>query len=305
MIEVVELTKYYDHFLAVDHISFTIPHGRVVGFLGPNGAGKSTTLRMLAGILSPSSGSIRIDGINLQEDPLHAKQKMGFMPEQPALYKEMRVEEYLSFVGVLKGLNRLHTKQSVEKAILKAGLTGMERRRMGAISKGYRQRVALAQALIGDPPILLLDEPTAGLDPMQMVEIRKLIQNLKGDHTLFLSTHILSEVTLSCDEVLIIQQGRLVAHQSMAQLGRLEGHGAYLFVFESLPLHLAGIFAQRSGVLEVEEMPLENSLKVKILNQEILQHLLKICVEKNLRLCELRPERDSLEDIFLKVSIQS
>ena len=218
MIEVEQLTKRYGAVEAVRGISFEVEKGAVVGFLGPNGAGKSTTLRILSGFLGATSGTVRIDGHDIAAERLEAVGKIGYMPETSPLYPEMRVGEYLRFRAELKGVRRKARASEVTRALEEASVADMADRAIGHLSRGYRQRVGLADALLGSPPLLILDEPTAGLDPNQIGEVRDLIRRLASQHTILLSTHILPEVEATCDRALVIHQGVLVATGSIEQL---------------------------------------------------------------------------------------
>ena len=215
MIVVENLVKYYGEYQAVRGVSFEVPKGRVVGFLGPNGAGKSTTMRCLAGFLTASSGSARIAGYDVFSDPIRARRQIGYMPESCPLYPEMRVTEYLKFRAGLKGLGWGERRKRMDYVLEKCWLKDVKRQLVGTLSKGYRQRVGLADALLADPPVLILDEPTAGLDPTQIRETRKLIRELGQEHTMLLSTHILSEVEMAADTVIIIYQGQVVENGSL------------------------------------------------------------------------------------------
>ena len=216
MIVVEHLTKYYGEYPAVRDVSFQVEKGQVVGFLGPNGAGKSTTMRVLAGFLTATSGKASIDGKDVFWDPIEARRRIGYMPESCPLYADMRVNEYLWFRGGLKGLSRADRKKRIGYVLDRCWLTDVNRQLIGTLSKGYRQRVGLADALLADPPVLILDEPTAGLDPAQIRETRKLMRELGRQHTMLLSTHILSEVEMTCDSVIIIYQGRVVEDGALA-----------------------------------------------------------------------------------------
>jgi ABC-2 type transport system ATP-binding protein len=209
VIEVQGLTRRYGNRLAVHDVSFRVERGQIAGFLGPNGAGKTTTLRMLTGYLAPTTGEVRIDGIDAVASSMQARARLGYMPEGVPLYREMRVVEYLRHRGALKNVERVH--EAVDRSLELAGVTDAQSRIIGQLSKGYRQRVGLAEALIADPPILILDEPTAGLDPNQVRQFRELIRSFAGDKTVLLSTHILSEVEAVCDRVIIIREGEKVA----------------------------------------------------------------------------------------------
>jgi ABC-2 type transport system ATP-binding protein len=216
VIHVSKLTKYYGDYPAVRDVSFDVPKGQVVGFLGPNGAGKSTTMRILAGYLTATSGRATIDGLDVFWNPVEVRRRIGYMPESCPLYSEMRVTEYLTFRGGIKGLHGSACRRRVELVLDRCWLTDVRRQLIGTLSKGYRQRVGLADALLHNPPVLILDEPTAGLDPAQIIETRKLIRDLGQEHTILLSTHILAEVEVTCDQAIIIHRGRVAA------AGRLE-----------------------------------------------------------------------------------
>jgi ABC-2 type transport system ATP-binding protein len=234
MIEVERLTKYYGEYPAVRGVSFAVPRGRVVGFLGPNGAGKSTTLRILAGYLTASSGRATVDGRDVFWDPLGARRRIGYMPENCPLYPDMRVDEYLWFRGGLKGLGRSARKQRLGYVVDRCKLADARKQLIGTLSKGYRQRVGLADALLADPPVLILDEPTAGLDPTQIRETRKLLRELGEEHTMLLSTHILSEVEMTCDSVIVIHQGQVVEDGSLAAVRKRHGNQSLEDIFVRL-----------------------------------------------------------------------
>ena len=218
MIEVSHLTKKYGSHLAVDDISFSVEDGKIYGLLGPNGAGKSTIMNILTGYLSATSGQVTVAGHPLPEEADAAKACVGYLPEQPPLYPEMTVQEYLDFVAELKGVKKAERKEQVQKAARRTGLEKVLPRLIRSLSKGYRQRVGIAQALLGNPKLIILDEPTVGLDPAQVIEIRKLIQELGRAHTVILSSHILSEVQTVCQEVLILSKGKLVASGTLQEL---------------------------------------------------------------------------------------
>lgn len=223
MIEVQHLTKRYRDRVAVEDLTFSVEEGEILGFLGPNGAGKSTTMKMLTGFLPPSAGTARVAGFDVFEQPLEVKRRIGYLPETPPLYPEMTVRGYLDFVASLKGLTGRGRKAEVERV---AGLTSVGHvldRVIQNLSKGYKQRVGISQALLGSPPVLILDEPTEGLDPAQRAEVRALIKGLARKHTVILSTHILPEVTMTCEKVLIINQGKIVAYDEIRKLASLHG----------------------------------------------------------------------------------
>ena len=221
MIEVKNLVKRYGDHLAVDDLSFTIEEGKIYGFLGPNGAGKSTTMNMITGYIASTSGDIFIDGHNILEEPEQAKKCIGYLPEQPPVYGDMTVEEYLKFVSELKKIPKERRMSDISEVMELVKITDMSHRLIKNLSKGYRQRVGLAQAILGYPEVIILDEPTVGLDPKQIIEIRDLIKSLKEKHTVILSSHILSEVSAVCDYILIISHGKLVASDTPDNLSQL------------------------------------------------------------------------------------
>src|SRR2546430_1468298 len=234
MIRVQEITKKYARNLAVDHISFEVQKGEIVGFLGPNGAGKTTSIRMLTCFVPPTSGTATVAGFDVLEQPLEVKERIGYLPEMPPLYPEMGTAEYLSFVGKLKGLSGAELSKRIDYVCERCAIADVKKKLLGRLSKGYRQRVGLAQAILHNPDVLILDEPTSGLDPHQIMETRDLIRGLAGDHTIILSTHILPEVEHSCDHVIIIARGKLVATDTVANLtSRL--HGSEVVALEVIP----------------------------------------------------------------------
>src|SRR5579863_3092903 len=241
MISVKALTKRYVGVVAVDQISFEVAKGQIVGFLGPNGAGKTTTMRMLTCFLPPSAGTATVAGYDVLEQPLEVKKRIGYLPETPPIYPEMETQDYLRFVGNLKGLSGAELQKRVDYVCGRCAIADVKKKLLGKLSKGYRQRVGLAQAIIHNPDVLILDEPTAGLDPKQINETRDLIKDLAGEHTIILSTHILPEVEQTCERVVIINKGKLVATDSVKNL-QARARGA-----ESVILEIAG----RTGQLEV------------------------------------------------------
>jgi ABC-2 type transport system ATP-binding protein len=223
MIEVKNLTKRYRERLAVDNLSFTVEAGEILGFLGPNGAGKSTTMKILTGFLPPTEGTAKIDGFDVFEQPLEVKKRIGYLPETPPVYPEMTVKGYLHFVGRLKGLGGAKLKDEIERVAKATGVTPELPRLIGALSKGYQHRVGLAQAMLGSPPLMILDEPTEGLDPKQRADVLELIKSLAGKQTIVLSTHILSEVEAIAQKVLIINNGKIAAHDTLANVAGSAG----------------------------------------------------------------------------------
>lgn len=256
MIKVEHLTKYYGDFLAVDDLSFTIEEGHVYGFLGPNGAGKSTTMNILTGCLSATSGRVEIGGHDIFEEPGEAKHLIGYLPEQPPLYLSETPEEYLRFVGEAKGLRGGELTAQIEAVMEQVKIESVRHRRISALSKGYRQRVGIAQALLGDPKVIILDEPTVGLDPIQIIEIRDLIRQLGQEHTVIFSSHILSEVQAICDKILIIAHGKLVAFDDADNLEQsLTGSAELRFTTDAAPDRVREILG---GVDVLGEIRLES-----------------------------------------------
>ena len=251
MIEAEHLVKRYGPKLAVDDVSFSIPKGKIAGFVGPNGAGKTTTLRIVAGFLGMTSGRVTLAGHDVEGDPLRAKRALGYMPETVPLYPEMRVGEYLAFRADLKGVARKERASAIERAARKAGVHDVLGQRIGTLSKGYRQRTGLADALVADPPILVLDEPTAGLDPNQIKEVRELVRALGDGHTVLLSTHILSEVEATCDAILVLAGGKLVAQGTQEEIARKRRSFSVDFTVRGDPEQAAAILAAREGVARV------------------------------------------------------
>jgi ABC-2 type transport system ATP-binding protein len=223
MIEVQNLTKRYRDRSAIDGLTFSVKEGEILGFLGPNGAGKSTTMKILTGFLPPSEGTAKVAGFDVFEQPLEVKRRIGYLPEAPPLYPEMTVRGYLKFVATIKQVPRRGLRAEVDRVAELTGVTDVMDRVIQNLSKGYKQRVGIAQALLGSPPVLILDEPTEGLDPSQRADVRTLIKSLAGKHTLILSTHILPEVTMTCEKVLIINQGKMVAYDEIKNLASVHG----------------------------------------------------------------------------------
>jgi ABC-2 type transport system ATP-binding protein len=312
MITVNGLTKRYAHTTAVDHISFEVKKGQIVGFLGPNGAGKTTTMRMLTCFLTPTGGTATVAGFDIIEQPLEVKRRIGYLPETPPVYLEMRIAEYLSFVGQLKGLSGSDLRSRVDYVCERCAVADVRNKIIGKLSKGYRQRVGLAQAIIHNPDVLILDEPTAGLDPKQINETRDLIKSLAGDHTIILSTHILPEVSQTCEQVIIINKGKIVATDSVSNLQQRARSG------ESVIVEVAGRngnldsatvqrkLEQITGVSRV--LPKADGQKRIIFEVEATKDLgvrgnvARAVVESGWDLNELRPAALSLEEIFLQLT---
>src|SRR5579862_6845276 len=312
MITVKELTKRYARTTAVDHVSFDVQKGQIVGFLGPNGAGKTTTMRMLTCFLPPTSGSATVAGFDVLEQPLEVKKRIGYLPETPPLYPEMETSEYLKFVGKLKGLSGADLNTRVDYVCDRCAVSDVKTKLLGKLSKGYRQRVGLAQAIIHNPDVLILDEPTAGLDPKQINETRDLIKSLAGDHTIVLSTHILPEVSQTCEQVIIINRGKIVATDSVSNLQNRARSGESVLVEvagRNGTLDLATVrrrLEQVAGVIRVS--PKADGQKRAIFEVEsnkdrsIRGDLARAVVESGWDLNELRTAALSLEEIFLQLT---
>ena len=307
MIEVSHLTKRYGSHLALDDLSFTIPEGQIYGLLGPNGAGKSTTMNILTGCLAATSGQVRIDGVDIFEDPMAAKKHLGYLPELPPLYMDRTPEEYLRFVARAKGVGDVPGE--LERVMALTQITDVKDRLIRNLSKGYRQRVGIAQAILGDPDIIILDEPTVGLDPRQITEIRELIQKLGENKTVILSSHILSEVQAVCDSILILSRGKLAACDTPDNLERLLTGGTALELeADTQPERLEKILGNLPGVtgLTVGETAGKHAWARLETGKENLETLSKavffrLCEEK-LPLLRLTPAKASLEDIFLELT---
>ncbi len=312
MIKVEGLTKRYARTVAVDNISFEVEKGQIVGFLGPNGAGKTTTMRVLTCFLPPSAGKANVAGFDVMEQPMEVKKRIGYLPETPPLYPEMEVVEYLNFVGKLKGIASNEIRHRVDEVMRRCAVYDMRNRLISKLSKGYRQRVGLAQAIIHNPDVLILDEPTSGLDPKQIIETRELIRSLAGDHTIILSTHILSEVEQSCERVIIISKGKLVAIDSVDNLtNRLRGSEAVALELECANGRPSASEVQQrleqvSGVSRVLMKETRNgnlAFEVESLQgRHIRADLARTVVNSGWSLSELRPVGLSLEDIFLQLT---
>ena len=307
MIELNKVTKKYGSRFAVQDLSFSIQKGEVVGFLGPNGAGKTTTMKMITGYMAPTEGEIKVAGEDISENPLKIKKKIGYLPEVPPLYGDMYVEDYLYYVACLKAYPKEKTKQRVHFIIDKLGLMPVRSRLIQHISKGFRQRVGLAQALVADPEILILDEPTVGLDPHQVLEMRNLISQLKGDYTLVLSTHILSEVQATCDRVIIIKEGQLAMEESLSSLREKQSQSRRrLSVRVKKSSNL--LIKELKDMEGIETVNVENNtLSLLALSQapsDLNERVAKKVVEKGAGLLELK-ESFSLEDVFIQLTSDS
>jgi ABC-2 type transport system ATP-binding protein len=307
MIEVENLTKRYGPTMAVADVSFTVQKGEILGFLGPNGAGKTTTMRVITGFLPPTDGKVRVAGYDVVDEPLEAKRRTGYLPEAPPVYPDMRVDEYLAFVARIKGLARREIKPRLDEVTEKCAIGDVRRRQIGKLSRGYRQRVGLAQALIHNPEVLVLDEPTAGLDPKQIIETRQLIKALAGQHTVVLSTHILPEAAKTCQRVVVINEGKVVAVGAPEELTRrLLGYGTVLLTVEGPAAEVLDRLQRVGGVNWVE--PRESSdqhVTYEIHSEkgkDVRPELARAVVESRWKLLELKSSGLSLEDIFLRLT---
>ena len=308
MIEVEHLTKRYGPVTAVQDVTFQVHKGEILGFLGPNGAGKTTTMRVLTGYMPATEGRVAVAGHDVFEHPIEAKRRTGYLPETPPLYPDMTVREYLQFVAKIKGVPAGDRKARVENVMARTWVADMAGRACGKLSKGYRQRVGLAQALIHNPDVLILDEPTAGLDPKQIIETRRLIKELAGDHTIILSTHILPEVSQTCDRVVIINKGRVVAVDTPDNLTRrLRGSETMFVQVDPADAGKAAeVLARVPGVVRVAPADgAEAAFEVESESgRDVRRDLAKAVVMGGHHLLELRPMRVSLEEIFLSLTTE-
>jgi ABC-2 type transport system ATP-binding protein len=308
-IDVAQLTKRYDAVTALSDVSFSVQAGEIMGFLGPNGAGKTTTLRILTGMLAPTDGSVRVDGIDVTRDPVAVRRRLGYLPEHVALYPELRVREYLGYRAAIKGVPGRERRAGVDHAMERCRITDVQRKLIGRLSKGYRQRVALADALVGNPKILILDEPTVGLDPHQIRQTRELITEFGRDATILLSTHILPEVEMLCHRVAIINRGRIIAVDSPAKLrqrlrgtsilrAELRGQAAAIEAgLGRLPgVERVGIRGERDGytTFEIETQP----------DADAREAIFQLAVANGWAMRELSAHGASLEDVFIQLTTQ-
>jgi len=306
VIEAIGLVKQYGDHVAVDHLNFKVEKGQILGFLGPNGAGKSTTMNMLTGYISATEGTILVNGYDMLEEPELAKKSIGYLPEQPPVYPDMTVTEYLKFVTELKKVPRKDRENEVERVIGVTQLQPMRNRLIQHLSKGYRQRVGIAQALVGNPEVIILDEPTVGLDPKQIIEIRDLMKGLAREHTVLLSSHIMQEINAVCDHIMIISHGKLVLSGTPEELQQQANRG------ENIELEALGekarvleIVSSVAGVSETEEAECENengvALRIKS-TEDIREALFRAFAKENLPLVKLVRNTKTLEDIFLEAT---
>ncbi|HAG12239.1 MAG TPA: ABC transporter [Ruminococcus sp.] len=307
MVEIKNLTKFYGSHPAVQDISFTVGDHEVLGFLGPNGAGKSTTMNMITGCLPSTSGTVLVDGHDIAKEPLEVKKLIGYLPELPPVYPEMRVQDYLMFVAGLKRVPRNERKKQVDRAMERLRITDVNKRIIGNLSKGYRQRVGFAQALLGSPKFLILDEPTVGLDPRQVMDVRKLIQELAQDHTIIFSTHILAEVTAVCERVVIINKGQIRAVDTIKNLeNSVDGKHTLRMKVEGDMTKVTGIINSIEGVLGIDEVEFDsvgiNAFTVAVKSDEVRKPLVAALVEQDCMVLEITSRTSSLEDVFVSLT---
>lgn len=308
MIQVENLTKYYGTKQALDKISFTVEKGVVLGFLGPNGAGKSTTMKIITGFLSPTEGSVLVDGFDIVNESLEVRKRIGYLPEHPPLYLDMSVKNYLDFAGRIRGISGKKIRDAILNVVEKTGLQKYYKAQCKALSKGYRQRVGIAQALIHEPELLILDEPTIGLDPIQIVEIRELIKTFGGEHTVILSTHILPEVEMTCEKIIIINDGTVVTEGSVEQLRDRLPHNNQLALIvqgnnETFPAKLSEI----EGVDNVETMlDISGKTTYKISTGDadsVSPEVARTAVGAKLEIIELKNMSPTLEEVFINITM--
>ena len=306
MIEVENLTKFYGPTPAIQDVSFTVEKGEILGFLGPNAAGKTTTMRILTCFTPPTSGRARIAGLDVQKEPLKVRRKIGYLPETVPLYTELVVNDYLSFVSQVKDVPARDRKRKIDEVVEQCGLKEVRGRLIGRLSKGFRQRVGIAQALLSDPEVLILDEPTVGLDPKQIIEIRNLIRGLAGSRTIILSTHILPEVGMTCQRVVIIHKGRVVAVDTPANLTTQLQHSLQVHLVAKGPADVIGTRLKAvTGVITVRSEAPINGTSTFVVDSEkgrdVRAELAAVVVEGGYGLLELRPVTLSLEDVFIEL----
>src|SRR5688500_14376487 len=309
MIEVQHLTKRYGPVTAVDDVSFKAERGEILGFLGPNGAGKTTTMRILTGYMPPTDGKAIVAGYDVLEQPIDAKRRTGYLPETPPLYPDMTVRDYLDFCARIKGVPRAGRKARIDTVMGRTRIADMASRHCAKLSKGYRQRVGLAQALLHNPDVLILDEPTAGLDPKQIIETRQLIKELGGDHTVILSTHILPEVSQTCNRVVIINKGRVVAVDSPENLtSRLRGSETMYVQIDAFGADAREALQAVAGVTSVSVNQVKDNIAgyevASESGRDVRRELAAAVVTRGWGLLELRPMRMSLEEIFLHLTTE-
>lgn len=307
MIEVEQLSKIYGNTAVIKNVSFSVESGEILGFLGPNGAGKTTTMRILSGYLPASSGTARIDGVEVHENSMAVRRKIGYLPESPPLYPDMTIEGFLKFVAEIKGVPRVKRQARVNYALEKCNLLDRRSMVIRKLSKGFRQRVGIAQAIVHDPPVIILDEPTVGLDPKQIIDVRNLIKSLRGDHTVILSTHILPEVSMTCTKVAIIDRGEIVATGSPETLiQQLVGNVNYEIEVTGTISEVQAALQHIPQLQSIEHRGDEfNRIKVRVIantDDDIGRDLTTALVAQNLGVYSIQRRSASLEDVFLQLT---
>lgn len=303
MIKVSHLTKLYGPRAAIHDLSFEVQKGEIIGFLGPNGAGKSTTMKILTGFMPATEGTANVAGFDVFENPIEVKQNVGYLPETPPVYTDMKVYDYLEFAARLHQVPSSTLRASVDLALQKTALGDVRNRLIGNLSKGFRQRVGLAQSLVHNPKVLILDEPTVGLDPKQIIEIRELIKSLAGDHTVILSSHILPEVTATCQRIIVINKGKIVAEDTIEGLiGRTTKGLLYSLLVKTPSPEGISALQQIRGVSKVKTKGSEIHIEIQSGTSEIRDQIVEIAVQKKMGVLEFSSEKVSLEDIFLQLT---
>jgi ABC-2 type transport system ATP-binding protein len=303
MIQVSHLTKFYGPRAAINDLNFEVKKGEIVGFLGPNGAGKSTTMKILTGFMPASEGKATIAGFDVFDQAIEVKRNIGFLPENPPVYPDMQVDDYLGFAAQLHQVPKAKVKSSVDSVLERTSLGDVRKRLIGNLSKGYRQRVGLAQALVHNPQVLVLDEPTVGLDPKQIIEIRELIKSLAGDHTVILSSHILPEVTATCQRIIVINKGRIVAEDTIDSLtSRMKKGVIYSLIVKSPTSEGIEAIRKINGVSTVTAAGPKLVVEFKPNSTEVRDQVVEIAVSKKMGVLEFSAEKISLEEIFLQLT---
>ena len=305
MIEVKDLTRYYGQKMAISNVSFKVNKGEIVGMLGPNAAGKTTTMRILTCFMPPTSGTATVSDYDILDNSMEVRKITGYLPENPPLYNELVVSDYLEFVSKIKGVEKQRIKSEVDTAIEKASLGDVRSRVIGKLSKGFKQRVGLAQSLINNPQVVIFDEPTVGLDPKQIIEIRELIRNLKGEHTVILSSHILPEVEQTCERVVIISNGKVVAEDTPENLtARMRGSDRVLLELDGDEKKISQILKKFPDVIGIQSEKLSNGiLRIAVESKsDLRREYAKALVQNSIGLLEMQSDKITLEDIFLRLT---
>jgi ABC-2 type transport system ATP-binding protein len=298
MIEVVHLTKSYGPHVAVDDLNFSVKKGEILGFLGPNGAGKSTTMKIITGFMPATKGEVRVAGFDVFDDAIEVKRNIGYLPENPPIYPEMIVSDYLTYTAKLRDVPKDKIQNAVKSAMDRTGLSHVANRLIGNLSKGYKQRVGIAQTLVHNPLVLVLDEPTVGLDPVQILEIRSLIKSLAGDHTVILSTHILPEVTATCERIVVINKGKIVAEDSIQSLTR---GGQYALLVKNQSDSGLSALKAIQGVDTVTPLSDRIVIKVKDPNVELRDVIVQVATQNGMGVLEFTSDKMSLEEVFINL----